>query len=181
MKRRVGWRSSVRFGRSTWTLLIVLAVLGLAAKAWATPPVGFIVNEILAAAFAEDGVSQHMQLSKNPDGTRTPWQLELQVQGDTDYYSQHLVLAPGGYSGWHSHPGLLIAGVKAGQVDFYDAKCRRRTISAGQVYTENDDVHAIINTGGVEADLYISYLIKHGQPRRRDEAAPACAIYTPIP
>ena len=181
MTRFIGWRRSGRLGKSRWGLFVALAVLGLAVKAWATPPVGFIVNEILAAAFAEDGVSQHMQLNKNPDGTKTPWQLQLQVQGDTDYYSQHLVLGPGGYSGWHSHPGLLIAGVKSGQVDFYDAKCRRRTIGPGQVYTENDDVHAIINTGGVDADLYISYLIKHGQPRRRDEGAPPCAIDTPIP
>lgn len=181
MTRFVGWRRWARIGRSKWGLLMAVVVLGLAAKAWATPPVGFIVNEILAAAFAGDSVSQHMQLNKNPDGTKTPWQLQLQVQGDTDYYSQHLVLARDGYSGWHSHPGLLIAGVKSGQVDFYDANCRRRTIGPGQVYTENDEVHAIINTGGVDADLYISYLIKHGQPRRRDEAAPPCAIYTPIP
>ena len=31
------------------------------------------------------------------------------------------------------------------------------------------------------ADLYISYLVKHGQPRRREEAAPPCAFTTPIP
>ena len=180
MTRFLGWGRSVRVGRSKW-LLLVLAIVGLAAKAWATPPVGFIVNEILASAFAGDSVYQHVQINKNPDGSVTPWQLGLQVQGDTDYYSQHLVLSAGGYSGWHSHPGLLIGGVKSGQVDFYDANCNRRTIGPGQVYTENDKVHAIINTGGVDADLYISYLIKHGQSRRRDEAAPPCAIYTPIP
>jgi len=165
--------------RSNW-LWPVAGVL-LAVSAWATPPVGFIVNQILASGVALDGISQHMQINKNPDGTVTPWQLQLQVQGDTDYYSQHLVLSPGGYSGWHSHPGLLVGAVKSGQVDFYTADCTKHTITAGQVYTENDEVHGIVNTGLVDADLYISYLVKHGQPRRRDEPAPPCAFTTPIP
>jgi len=179
MKQVFGWNRSIRFGKSKW--LFVLPVLVLAAKAWATPPLGFVLNQILAAGFAPEGISEHMQINKNPDGTVTPWQLVLQVQGDTDYYSQHLVLAPGGYSGWHSHPGVLVGAVKSGQVDFYDANCRKKTIGAGQVYTENDDVHAISNTGVVDADLYISYLIKHGAPRRREEAAPPCAVDTGIP
>ncbi len=68
-----------------------------------------------------------------------------------------------------------------GQIDFYDERCRKRTIAAGQVFTENDDVHAIINVGTVDADLSISYLVKHGSPRRLDEAAPACAPETGMP
>lgn len=176
------WSRSFWSGRSKWWLLtLAVAALGLAAKTWATPAVGFIVNQILASGFAIDGISQHVQINKNPDGTVTPWQLQLQVQGDTDYYSQHLVLAPGGYSGWHSHPGLLVGTVKSGQVDFYTADCQKHTIGPGQVYTENDEVHAISNTGPVDADLYISYLIKHGAPRRREESAPACAVGTGIP
>jgi quercetin dioxygenase-like cupin family protein len=165
--------------RSKW--LLVLPVMVLAAKAWATPPLGFVLNQILASGFAAGGVSEHMQINKNPDGTVTPWQLVLQVQGDTDYYSQHLVLSPGGYSGWHSHAGVLVAAVKSGQIDLYDANCHKRTIGAGQVYTEDDDVHAISNTGTVDADLYISYLIKHGASRRREESAPSCAVDTGIP
>src|SRR6478672_10803534 len=94
-------------GGSKWELMLGLVGIALAATAWATPPLGFIVNQILTSGLASDGISEHVQINKNPDGTVTPWQLQLQVQGDTDYYSQHLVLAPGGYSGWHSHPGVL--------------------------------------------------------------------------
>jgi quercetin dioxygenase-like cupin family protein len=107
--------------------------------------------------------------------------LLLHAGGPTDYYSHHLVLSPGGYSGWHSHPGLLIAVVKSGQIDFYDANCQRQTIGPGQVYTEDDAVHAIVNSGTLDADLYITFLVKHGAPRRQDEPAPACAFNTPIP
>jgi hypothetical protein len=49
------------------------------------------------------------------------------------------------------------------------------------VYTEDDTVHAIVNTSTQDAELYITFLLKHGAPRRRDEPAPACAVQTPIP
>src|SRR2546430_9696687 len=103
-----GGSGSLRSSNSKWLLALAMVALVLVAKAWATPALGFITNQLFASGFAADGISQHIQLNKNPDGTVTPWQLQLQVNGDTDYYSQHLVLAPGGYSGWHSHPGLLV-------------------------------------------------------------------------
>jgi hypothetical protein len=62
-------------------------------------------------------------------------------------------------------------------------QCIRRLDESGGIdgITENDEVHGIINAGSVDADLYVSYLIKHAQPRRRDKEAPACGISTPIP
>jgi quercetin dioxygenase-like cupin family protein len=175
----VGWRRFLRL--ASFVVFPVMAALVLGATAWATPPLGFIVNETLASGVAVRRISQHMQINRSPDGTVAPWQLQLQVQGDTDYYSHRIVLAPGGYSGWHSHPGVLIAAVKSGQIDFYNASCEKQTVGPGQVYTENDEVHAISNTGAVDADVYITFLVKHGAPRRIDEPAPDCAVYTGIP
>jgi quercetin dioxygenase-like cupin family protein len=161
--------------------LMILGALVLSVAAWATPPFGFITNLIFASGFAPDGLSQHIQLNKNADGSVTPWQLQLQVQGETDYHSQHLALQPGGYSGWHSHPGLLIATVKSGQIDLYGPDCTKRTVTAGEVYTESDQVHAIVNNGTADADLYLSYLVKHGVPRRLEEPAPPCAAEVNVP
>jgi hypothetical protein len=50
-----------------------------------------------------------------------------------------------------------------------------------EVFTENTEVHAIINTGTVNADLSIAYLIRHGEPRRMEADAPTCAPSTGIP
>lgn len=110
-----------------------------------------------------------------------PWEAELHAHGATDFYVQHLVLAPGGYSGWHTHPGILVATVVSGSIDLYDANCQKQTVNAGEVYFENGHVHAISNTGPVNADLSIAYLIKHNAPRRIEADAPACAITTGIP
>jgi quercetin dioxygenase-like cupin family protein len=152
----------------------------LVPKAWATSSLG-LAAQTLAFGVAENGIGEHMQITRNPDGTVTPWLLQLQALRETDYHLLHLVLSPGGHSGWHSHPGLLVGVVKSGQIDFYDANCQKQTVAAGEVYTENDAVHAIINNGSVDADLYITFLVKHDAPRRRDEPAPACAVDTGIP
>jgi quercetin dioxygenase-like cupin family protein len=172
----------IRSERKTRVMKIILiAVFGVAIVALATPPLGFVVNQILASGVALDNIHQHLEIIRDPDGKVDPWEAELQTHGATDTYVQHLVLAPGGYSGWHTHPGILVATVVSGSVDFYDATCQKRSFGAGQVYFENGNVHAIANRTGVNADLYLSYLIKHGSPRRVEADAPVCAPSTGIP
>src|SRR5262245_21942360 len=81
----------------------VLAVLIIGA-AWATPSMGFLVNQILATG-AADNINQQVQIARDPSAASDePWQVQLQAQGATDFYVQQLALAPGGYSGWHTHP-----------------------------------------------------------------------------
>ena len=162
-------------------LLLMAAALGLVTAAWATPSLGFLVNEVLAKGVNFDDIYQNAHIRTNPDGSISPWSAQIHARGATDFYVQHLVLAPGGYSGWHSHPGILIGTVVSGKIDFYDVNCQKRTVSAGQVYFENGNVHGIINTGTENADLSLAYLIKHDSPRRTEEAAPGCAVSTPIP
>lgn len=169
---------STRARRSKKILLVVLC---LAAGALATPPLGFVVNQILSMGSTLDNISQQVQMAAAPDGSDGPWQLQLQAQGATDFYIQQLVTAPGGYSGWHTHPGVLIGTVVSGGIDFYDANCEKRSFTAGQVFMENNQVHAIINTGPVNAELSIAYLVKHSAPRRSEADAPACASSTGIP
>jgi quercetin dioxygenase-like cupin family protein len=170
-----------RFRGFTAKKILLPALLGIAASAIATPPFGFYVNEILAKGLAQSNINEHIQVVRNQDGTVNPWSAEVHTQGLTDTYQQHLVLIPSGYSGWHTHPGILIATVKSGSIDFYDANCQKRTVNAGEVYFENGHVHGIYNSGGVDADLYISYLLKHDGLRRTEADAPACAASTPIP
>ena len=117
----------------------------------------------------------------NPDRDDEPWQVQLQAQGATDLYVQQLVLAPSGYSGWHTHPGILVGTVLSGGIDFFDENCQKRSITAGQVFFENNQVHAISNPGSVNAELTIAYLVKHDAARRIEASAPACAPSTMIP
>jgi quercetin dioxygenase-like cupin family protein len=161
--------------------LLPLLVLGIVAAALATPPVGFVVNQIVAMGSAMDNISQQVQMASTPDGGDEHWQLQLQAEGASDFYVQQLALAPGGYSGWHTHPGLLIGTVVSGAIDWFDANCQKRSFTTGQVFMENSQVHGIINTGPVNAELSIAYLVKHNAPRRIEADAPVCASSTGIP
>jgi quercetin dioxygenase-like cupin family protein len=162
-------------------LILSSALLGITGLLLATPPMGFLVNQILAMGSTDDNIGQHVQISRRTEPGDEPWQAQLQVQGVTDFYVQRLVLAPGGHSGWHIHPGILAGTVVSGVIDFFDENCHLRTIAAGQLFFENNRVHAIRNPGTSNAELSIAYLIKHGRPRRMEADAPACAIATPIP
>lgn len=163
------------------TFLLVALVVTVVAVALATPSLGLVATT-LATGVSLDNINQHVEANKNADGSVVPWQLHVGAQGQTDVRVLRLEVAAGGHSGWHSHPGLLIGTVKSGSVDLYDANCQKRTITAGGVFFESDRVHGLITTPGTgPADLWLTFLTKHNEPRRIDEAAPTCAWSTGIP
>jgi quercetin dioxygenase-like cupin family protein len=76
---------------------------------------------------------------------------------------------PGGFTGWHSHPGLAVITLQAGQVTMYSepvggGKCSAHTYSAGQVFLERpNDEENIVNTGGVPAVAGATFFnVPHG-------------------
>lgn len=89
--------------------------------------------------------------------------------------------APGGYSGWHSHPGKVIIGVARGSLTVYegdDPACSGTTHHAGDVFIEHPGVVINgVNEGTVAAVLNVTYLgVPVGGSPRIDEAQPAkCA------
>jgi quercetin dioxygenase-like cupin family protein len=85
--------------------------------------------------------------------------------------------APGGYSGWHSHPGKVIVGVARGSITIYhgdDPTCTGTTYSAGDVFIERPG--AVINgrnEGTVAAVLNVTYLgVPIGGSPRIDQPQP---------
>ncbi len=180
---RSTFRQFKRAGERGWRLVVLPAafVLMIVGGGRATPPLGFLVNQIVAMGSTADNLGQQAQIARNPDAGDEPWELQLQAQGGTDFYVQQLVLAPAGYSGWHTHPGILVGTVTSGSIDFFNESCQKRSITAGQMFFENTQVHAISNPGSANAELTIAYLVKHDAPRRIEAAAPACAPTTMIP
>jgi quercetin dioxygenase-like cupin family protein len=66
-------------------------------------------------------------------------------------------IAPGGTTGWHSHPGKTLVLVTAGEFTLYrdrDGDCRTRTYEAGQGFVEPPtSVHKGVNEGDVPVEL----------------------------
>jgi quercetin dioxygenase-like cupin family protein len=96
---------------------------------------------------------------------------------------QQIIFAPGGHSGWHSHPGPAVVLIKSGALTFYQEEggnCVSRTYSAGQALVDPGQGHAhlALNTGGGETEVWVTYfdVPAGGSPRIDVPAAPLACV-----
>jgi quercetin dioxygenase-like cupin family protein len=88
--------------------------------------------------------------------------------------------APGGSSGWHTHPGGAIVVVKSGAVTFnrsYGNHCDVTVYSAGQAFVERPgEIVNAVNNGDVDAVVIVTFpSVPVGGATRIDEPAqPGC-------
>ena len=85
-----------------------------------------------------------------------------------DVVVQKFVLAPGGQSGWHYHPGPAVVTVKLGELTLDQEDCSSATFSAGQVAVEPmKHVHRVRNVGTTDLEFWVTFLnIPVGSPQR---------------
>ena len=140
----------------------------------ATPPAGVVSNLIVAQGATLGPVKERAAIGDS-------WAVNLEDKGQSEFYFQDLVVGPGGYTGWHSHPGLLLITVKEGGVEFYDKACTKHTYMAGQSFTEGAEPHAAMNRGTRNARLLVAYIVKKGEPRRIEAPQPQCGAALGIP
>ena len=144
--------------------LLLIAVAAAAAAtvagvAIATPPSGVLANEPLGR------------------GTLEPqFKLKLRDSSEAgDTVVQRIVLAPGGHSGWHSHPGVELGIVKSGSVTVYDSNCAGSTYTAGKSFVAPGygSAHIARNEGATNTELVLINLdVPPGAPARNDEPDP---------
>ena len=74
--------------------------------------------------------------------------------------------APGGYSGWHVHPGYLTGTVISGSVTRYAADCSSQTFNAGQTFYETSaQPFTVKNPGSVNAVVLVTFVVPGGTPK----------------
>jgi len=157
--------------RLIWTLAGIVAVAGIyAATLLATDASGFTGTTVAVARFGEIDVKNHTIPA-------SIWQSRLQTQGESDVYIQSNVWAPGGHTGWHTHPGHSLILVTTGTVTAYDGDdptCTPHVYMQGQGFVDHggDHVHIIRNEGPVEARTMTVQLIPAGAGRRIGVPAP---------
>ena len=145
----------------------------LLGMARATPPKGIISN-ILEGPFAFDEIDIR---ARTPSHGRPQWKARIITQGLSDGYFQRVKIAPGGESGWHSHPGLVFASVVSGELTVYDGEdldAPPQVIRAGTGFTESPGhVHLARNNGRTDVEVVVFYLLPKGAKPRTDEPAPS--------
>lgn len=160
----------------TWMWAIGIAVTLAAAYAGtaaATPASGFVGTTIAKGRFDAFDVMNH----SFPEGFPRPWLSMQKTKGPSDLYVQNNVWAPGGSTGWHTHPGHSLIIVTAGTVTGYegdDPSCTPHvyTVGMGLIDEGGDHVHLLRNEGTVEARTVAVQLIPADAIRRIDAPAP---------
>jgi quercetin dioxygenase-like cupin family protein len=104
--------------------------------------------------------------------------IEVRNDGQTDIVVRHIVIEPGGSTGWHYHPGELIAVVHKGTLTRTLEDCSVQTDSPGQSFVEaagDSHAHSGRNLGTEPVELYVTYVIPAGASLSIDAPDPGCA------
>ena len=149
----------------------VSTAMALAGAALATPNSGVLISSVVARAGFADPVDIKFKIGPGD-------QEVIHVSNAQDTVMQQVVIAPGGYTGWHSHPGPVVVLVKAGTLTFYagdDPTCTGRTYTAGQSFIDRGQGHVHIgrNEGSENLELWSAYFdVPPSQPFRIDAPRP---------
>ena len=137
-----------------------VALVALSGAALATPPTGFTTNVLARGTIAH--------LHAKHDGIR----LSSRHRISADVAVATVTLDPGGSSGWHHHPGIVVVVVRSGTVTFYDENCRADVHQAGETFIESSDSPGLAkNTGTGTAVVEATFIVP---------ASPAPAPPTPL-
>jgi quercetin dioxygenase-like cupin family protein len=144
-----------------WTavaLVATLAAVGVG-SALATPGSGITAALLARGTLEGEHKGHHGQ--HHWDKGRKP--VRIKLRRPSDVAVQQVTVAPGGSTGWHSHPGPAIVIVKSGALTLYDEddrRCKGTTYSAGKVFIDEGYGHGHIgrNEGTTSTELYVTFL-----------------------
>ena len=158
------FRSKKKWAAAT----IGVAVIGTLAAtvALGSPPSGATITTLVTANF--DNAVQ-----VNSD------RVKFQTKDATDVRIQKIVFAPGAFSGWHHHPGMVLLAVESGAVTLWQPNCSSERygpgLPNGAVFAEGGDVpEQVTSTNG--ATVYATFVAPSNDPpiTRVEDAAVTC-------
>jgi hypothetical protein len=91
--------------------------------------------------------------------------VHLKTKGSVDVATQQIVIAGGGSTGWHSHPGPVLVTVKSGALRLIyadDLTCTGTVYEAGESFVDRGDAitHIARNASATEnVELWATYLV----------------------
>src|SRR5688572_12229707 len=85
--------------------MLLLLLPPLAGTALATPGVGIIRAPVHARGSHPAKLNVHSHAG-----------VRIRTRSPVDFVTQEIVIAPGGSTGWHSHPGPVLVTVKSGEL-----------------------------------------------------------------
>ena len=175
-------RSGTRVVALVATLAVVIAVLAVGATAHATLPQVDPSTVPTGNLVANNRVSTALTIAVAEDA-------EHSLPDGSEVFIRHVVLPAGGSTGWHTHPGPVVATIVSGSLMLYDGEdtsCTGAPYDAGQGFIDPGFGHNHLarNEGTAPAEFYATYILP---PDAGDTlAVPAtgpsgCIVQTPTP
>lgn len=176
------------------TLVAGAALAALASVALATPPTG-LVSQLLGRGAAQDELkvavptevtvtqvkrirvkgkwrTRRVKVTKTVDRAL----VNCRSSSPCDVAAVRATLAPGGSTGWHSHPLPSLVIVKTGSLTMREAKggqCSSRTFSAGQAFIHPAGPHNFANASAEQLEFLVTYFAPPAAGLLIDAATPA--------
>lgn len=145
---------------------IVAATAAIVTPALATPARDFTRTEV------STGLLEEAEARARTD----KWEVRVRTKDDTTLGLDRLEITNDGHSGWHTHAGITMVTVIAGEVVWYDgnnAACPSQIYRVGDSFIEPaNSIHLVRTTGGA-ATFTAVQLRPEGAPGRIDAAQPA--------
>ena len=159
---------------ATFASAAVIALV-FAGTALGTPPSGIVSGPILARGDFVDDVDVKIKFER--DGST----VVSNAPGAGEVVVQEITIAPGGTTGWHSHPGPVVVVVKAGTLTYVrvsGGECVATPYPAGTAFVDSGQGHAhtAFNMGSENLVLMATYFdVPVGGSQRIDvPVAPTC-------
>jgi len=164
----------MKFKKLLVFMFIGLALVGAARyRLNATPPSGISFTPFSRATLPAFDVKRKERA--------IDWRIDLASDQPIDVATQVVTFQPGGYSGWHTHPGPVFFTVRTGTLTVYegdDPSCTPITFLAGMGAVEagtNTHIHMVRNETSSVAEAVVTYMVPVGTPQpqlRTDLPAP---------
>jgi predicted metal-dependent enzyme (double-stranded beta helix superfamily) len=155
--------------------LIACAVAGivkLPGVAVATPATSTFVGTVLAKSFWEE-----IKVGKGNEDDSSGYSVKIRARDPSDVYVVSNIVAPGGHSGWHTHPGPSVVSVVRGTATVYhgnDPSCTPTRYGTGMGFVDQGSghVHLVRNEGPDELETVAFQIVPHLAARRIDAPDP---------
>jgi quercetin dioxygenase-like cupin family protein len=153
----------------------VKALRVFGSKKWITATVGLVMIGTLATVALANHLPFNFTTTPVATGNlvsdvkQNSDRVKFQTKDPTDVRVARIDIAPGGRSGWHHHPGIVIVTVAQGAVTFTHSDCSSKTYGPGQpdgaVFVEGGDEPAQASNQGTTAVIsYATFIAPHAAP-----------------
>ena len=143
-------------------MVVVLFAVSIVASfsAKATPPSNIAFTPVGRATVPEFDVKRKDKVAD--------FEIRLEAPQAIDIVTQIVTFQPGGYSGWHTHPGPVYFTVKTGTLTVYegdDPTCTAMSFPAGTGAVEagsSSHLHFVRNETNSVAEAVVTYMVPVG-------------------